>query len=161
MKNNFDYKPEDPKVKNTKCPFAAHVRKMRPRADHYVQRGEESEEVHAKNFVNSSNVILRRSITFGPEVDPETEKEKSQAHRGIYFLCYQGSIRAGFNFMVTRKFFSPCHIPIYQTLILIGCMCFQAGQAAKSSPSTKWSVTAPVSMLSSARETVQTMPRVG
>ena len=80
---------------------------MRPRADHYVARGDESEEIHAKNFVNSSNVILRRSITFGPEVDPVTEKEESKERRGIYFLCYQGSIRAGFNFMVTRKSFPP------------------------------------------------------
>lgn len=78
---------------------------MRPRADLYVQKGDESETVHAKNFVNNSNVILRRSITFGDEVDPETEKEETKNPRGIYFLCYQGSIRAGFNFMVTRKSF--------------------------------------------------------
>ena len=163
MKNNFDFTPEDPTAKNTKCPFASHIRKMRPRADLYVQKGDESEEIHASNFVNNSNVILRRSITWGPEAEPsEIERGVTEEgrKRGIYFLCYQGSIRAGFNFMVTRKSF---HLPYPD---LPNCdtntmLCVQAGQATKSSPSTRWWATALVSMVSSARETVQTIRRVG
>lgn len=79
---------------------------MRPRADLYIDEDSDDsdeEEVKANRQVNNSNVILRRSITFGPEVSETEEKEKTtKENRGIYFLCYQSSIRNGFNFLVTR-----------------------------------------------------------
>lgn len=104
--NNFDFDHSRSRVKNTKCPFAAHIRKMRPRADLYIDRDDsddsDDEEVIANKQVINSNVIIRRSITFGPEVDEEKEKEETKERRGIYFLCYQSSIRNGFNFLVTR-----------------------------------------------------------
>lgn len=105
--NNFDFKHPHSSSKNTKCPFAAHIRKMRPRADLYIDEdSDDSDEegVEANRQVNNSNVILRRSITFGPEVSKtEEEEKKTKENRGIYFLCYQSSIRNGFNFLVTRK----------------------------------------------------------
>lgn len=97
--------------KNTKCPFAAHIRKMRPRADLYVGNDHsddiDAEEVSANHKVTNTNVIIRRSITFGPEVDEVEEAEETKKRRGLYFLCYQSSIRNGFNHIITRETFLP------------------------------------------------------
>lgn len=73
---------------------------MRPRADLYVGSNGDDHVTAESNTVENSNVILRRSITFGPEYKEGEEKQK----RGIYFLCYQADLRNGFNFLVTRKF---------------------------------------------------------
>jgi len=152
-------------VKNTKCPFAAHIRKMRPRADLYIDRDDsddsDDEEVIANKQVINSNVIIRRSITFGPEVDEEKEKEETKERRGIYFLCYQSSIRNGFNFLVTRKSFLFPLLPYPSKqgqLIMI--FFFKAGQATKSFLQTRISTKALVSMLSLARGIAQTIRKV-
>ncbi|CAG7980953.1 unnamed protein product [Penicillium nalgiovense] len=105
--NNFDFKKGHTLRKNTKCPFAAHIRKMRPRADLYVRNDDDSddmdaEEVSANYNVTNTNVILRRSITFGPEVDGVEEALVTKKKRGIYFLCYQSDIRNGFNMLIAR-----------------------------------------------------------
>ncbi|CAG8135343.1 unnamed protein product [Penicillium salamii] len=82
--NNFDYGPVD---QHDKCPFAAHTRKMRPRAD--------LEHDHA--------VIIRRGIPYGEELTAEELAEKkSTVDRGLLFVCYQSDIRNGFNFLTTR-----------------------------------------------------------
>ncbi|KAL4918342.1 hypothetical protein BDW62DRAFT_200967 [Aspergillus aurantiobrunneus] len=104
--NNFDFKKGHTMRKNTKCPFAAHIRKMRPRADLYVGTEDsddvDAEEVSANRKVTNTNVILRRSITFGPEVDEVEEAQETKKKRGIYFLCYQSDIRNGFNQLIAR-----------------------------------------------------------
>ncbi|OQE13620.1 hypothetical protein PENFLA_c045G08704 [Penicillium flavigenum] len=104
--NNFDFKKGHTLRKNTKCPFAAHIRKMRPRADLYVGNEDsddmDAEEVSANHKVTNTNVILRRSITFGPEVDEVEEAHETKKKRGIYFLCYQSDIRNGFNMLIAR-----------------------------------------------------------
>lgn len=89
-----------------KCPFAAHIRKMRPRADLYVGHEGDDDVTVETNTVNNSNVVLRRSITFGPEMteDEATKTKEQRPKRGIYFLCYQSDLRNGFNLLVTRKF---------------------------------------------------------
>ncbi|KAJ5970241.1 Dyp-type peroxidase [Penicillium vulpinum] len=84
--NNFDYHPV---TEHLKCPFAAHTRKMRPRAD--------LEHDHA--------VIIRRGIPYGEEVSAEEMTERKSAEdkeRGLLFVCYQSDIRNGFNFLTTR-----------------------------------------------------------
>lgn len=88
--NNFDYEPRE---KHDRCPFAAHIRKMRPRAD--------LEHDHA--------VILRRGIPYGPELTSmEKATKKTVEDRGLLFACYQSDLRNGFNFLTTRKCsFSP------------------------------------------------------
>ena len=88
---------------------------MRPRADLYIDTDDsndsDDEEVITNQQVINSNAIIRHSITFGPEIDETEEKERTTHRRGIYFLCYQSSIRNGFNFLVTRKsFLSPSPI---------------------------------------------------
>ncbi|KAB8294323.1 hypothetical protein EYC80_009741 [Monilinia laxa] len=84
--NNFDFHPVN---KHEKCPFAAHIRKMRPRGD--------LEHDHA--------VIIRRGISYGGEVTPEEKavhKSDDENERGLLFICYQSDIRNGFNFLTTR-----------------------------------------------------------
>ncbi|CCC14577.1 unnamed protein product [Sordaria macrospora k-hell] len=84
--NNFDFHPTN---KHDRCPFAAHIRKMRPRGD--------LEHDHA--------VIIRRSISYGGEVTPEekaAQKSDDENERGLMFVCYQSDIRNGFNFFTTR-----------------------------------------------------------
>ncbi|OQE96789.1 hypothetical protein PENNAL_c0001G11003 [Penicillium nalgiovense] len=92
--------------KNTKCPFAAHIRKMRPRADLYVGNDDSDDvdvdEVSANHNVTNTNVFLRRSITLGPEVDELEEAQETKKKRGIYFLCYQSDLRNGFNQLIAR-----------------------------------------------------------
>lgn len=88
---------------------------MRPRADKKRDIGTEDDgdnepipdletnEIVAEGQHEDASVILRRGITFGPEL---TEDEKTQnktiEQRGIYFTCYQSLIRDGFNFLMTR-----------------------------------------------------------
>ncbi|EGZ77169.1 Dyp-type peroxidase [Neurospora tetrasperma FGSC 2509] len=84
--NNFDFHPVD---KHERCPFAAHIRKMRPRGD--------LDHDHA--------VIIRRGISYGDEVTPEekaAQKSDDEKERGLMFVCYQSDIRNGFNFLTTR-----------------------------------------------------------
>ncbi|KAJ5198277.1 uncharacterized protein N7498_007394 [Penicillium cinerascens] len=84
--NNFDYHPTN---EHKKCPFAAHTRKMRPRAD----------------LNHDHAVIMRRGIPYGEEVTAEEATERKSAEekeRGLLFVCYQSDIRNGFNFLTTR-----------------------------------------------------------
>ncbi|KAF7911766.1 uncharacterized protein EAE98_011881 [Botrytis deweyae] len=84
--NNFDFHPVQ---EHAKCPFAAHIRKMRPRGD--------LDHDHA--------VIIRRGISYGGEVTPEekaAQKSDDEKERGLLFVCYQSDIRNGFNFLTTR-----------------------------------------------------------
>lgn len=93
LSNNFDFQPVE---EHKKCPFAAHIRKMRPRAD--------LEHDHA--------VIIRRGIPYGEDVTAAEKAAKKSAEdkeRGLLFVCYQSDIRNGFNFLTTRKFLNlPC-----------------------------------------------------
>ncbi|KAJ5265253.1 hypothetical protein N7524_006271 [Penicillium chrysogenum] len=101
--NNFEYKNQYSNPREIKCPIAAHIRKMRPRADLYISK--DGGEVSAQtNYWNNTNLILRRSVTFGPEIQPGEEKlePSERPKRGIYFMCYQGDLRNGFNFLTSR-----------------------------------------------------------
>ncbi|KAJ5938688.1 hypothetical protein N7466_001822 [Penicillium verhagenii] len=124
-RNDFDFRP---KQSILGCPFAAHARKMRPRADHKRDLGKYDDDLVAGQFTDpqvpgpenppdeevdsdeepdqepdkeDASVILRRGITFGPELGAD-ETEKTLRSRGIYFTCYQSDIRDGFNFLMTR-----------------------------------------------------------
>lgn len=125
------------------CPFAAHARKMRPRADHKRDIGTE-EDPEAGVFTDplkariepvsedkdsdeepdpdpekeDASVILRRGITFGPELGPD-EVEETKKDRGIYFTCYQGDIRDGFNLLMTRKSHRPVTATFHDATLTI------------------------------------------
>lgn len=102
--NNFEFKSDYNHGSEIKCPIAAHIRKMRPRADLYVSKTGEANVSAEENFTNNTNVILRRSVTFGPELKPGEEKVKpsERPKRGIHFMCYQAYLRNGFNLLITR-----------------------------------------------------------
>lgn len=68
------------------CPFAAHIRKINPRDD-FTDIGPKE-----KTF---QKLVLRRGITFGPEVD-----EQPEAERGLLFVAFQSSIVDQFEFLM-------------------------------------------------------------
>ncbi|KAJ7576297.1 Dyp-type peroxidase [Mycena floridula] len=85
--NNFQFTQND----QTRCPFAAHVRKTLPRADL---------EGPPFNIDLESRRITRRGVQFGPEVtDEEKRLNKTQHGRGLLFVSYQSSIENGFQFI--------------------------------------------------------------
>ncbi|KAJ5948649.1 hypothetical protein N7454_001956 [Penicillium verhagenii] len=77
----FTYNPDD----QTKCPYAAHIRKCGPRDD----------------FPNyEKHLMLRRGIPYGPQTLPnEKAGFVSQHDRGLLFVSYQSSIENGFQFV--------------------------------------------------------------
>ncbi|KAG9765642.1 hypothetical protein KCU73_g334, partial [Aureobasidium melanogenum] len=80
--NNFDYESSQ-----EKCPFAAHSRKMYPRSDLPAQ-------------ADASHRIIRRAITYGPELSQEEIDSKTTIHdRGLLFVSYQSNISNGFQFL--------------------------------------------------------------
>lgn len=97
----FRFTPND----QERCPFAAHVRKTNPRADLDAFGGAEIRR------------ILRRGITFGPEVTNQEKKQKKSSdneklERGLLFACYQSNISNGFEFIQKSKFLPTwCYFP--------------------------------------------------
>lgn len=85
--NNFDFahSGSDLSSDQSRCPFSAHIRKSRPRAD----------------LDSSLNAIMRAGIPYGPEVSSaETSSNTSgSTERGLAFVCYQSQIDQGFQFI--------------------------------------------------------------
>ena len=72
--NNFRYDfPDDPQTQD-RCPFAAHTRKVNPRADLEDLPG-------AGPGSTTHRRIIRRGVQFGPEVTPE-EAESGETQYG-------------------------------------------------------------------------------
>jgi Dyp-type peroxidase family len=84
--HNNDFDNSDDQAQR-RCPFAAHIRKTNPRKDIPEQ------------FLDIRRII-RAGIPFGPEVTPaEAAAGKTEAQRGLLFVCYQTSIPAQFKFV--------------------------------------------------------------
>nr|VWP00107.1 Putative lanosterol 14-alpha-demethylase (EC [Ganoderma boninense] len=85
QRDNFGYDPSS----QDRCPFAAHTRKVNPRAD-----------LASKNISTENRRIIRRGIQFGPEVTAdEATSGHTQHDRGLIFVAYSGSITNGFQFI--------------------------------------------------------------
>lgn len=107
--NNFNFAHTDnpnfiQSTNQTLCPFAAHIRKSRPRSDFTPE--------------NLAIHIMRSGIPYGPEVtDGEAAAQKSDAsnERGLAFVSYQSDISNGFAFIqknwVNNPSFFPGHTP--------------------------------------------------
>ncbi|EJD48669.1 DyP-type peroxidase [Auricularia subglabra TFB-10046 SS5] len=83
--NNFDFTHDglDFKSDQSRCPFSAHIRKSRPRAD-----------------VSSNISIMRSGIPYGGEVTAaEAASNTTSQARGLAFVSYQSSIAKGFEFI--------------------------------------------------------------
>ncbi|KAJ6537953.1 DyP-type peroxidase [Mycena capillaripes] len=91
--NNFTFaepgqNKSDP-TDQSKCPFSAHIRKTRPRAD-----------LGLPENVTSNHHIVRAGIPYGPEVsDDESSSNTTEIERGLAFVAYQSNIANGFQFL--------------------------------------------------------------
>ncbi|KAJ6501275.1 fungal peroxidase [Mycena vulgaris] len=73
----------------SKCPFSAHIRKTRPRADLGFP----------ENQTNKHHIV-RGGIPYGPEVTTdEASSNTTITERGLAFVSYQASISQGFQFL--------------------------------------------------------------
>ncbi|KAJ7676453.1 hypothetical protein B0H17DRAFT_1170464 [Mycena rosella] len=91
--NNFTYAGPGQTVASstdqTKCPFSAHIRKTRPRADLGLPESQ-----------SSDHHIVRGGIPYGPEVTSgEASSHKTSTERGLAFVAYQSNIENGFQFL--------------------------------------------------------------
>ncbi|EJD37314.1 DyP-type peroxidase [Auricularia subglabra TFB-10046 SS5] len=89
--NNFTYEHEgsDLRSDQSRCPFTAHIRKTRPRAD-----------LTSIGFDDKPNSIMRAGIPYGQEVTPEEQASGTTIHeRGLAFVAYQSQLAKGFQFI--------------------------------------------------------------
>jgi len=106
--NNFNFAHPDSLIDTdqTRCPFSAHVRKARPRADlppFGAAIGQDS---------NTANQAIRAGIPYGPEVhSDEHASGVTNTDRGLAFVEYQSSIENGFRFQQTRWLNNPTFPP--------------------------------------------------
>jgi Dyp-type peroxidase family len=88
--NNFTFAHpgEDLQSNQTRCPFSAHIRKTRPRADF--------------SPMNTVNHIIRGGIPYGPEVtaaESASGVSDNSIERGLAFVAYQSNLGQGFHFL--------------------------------------------------------------
>lgn len=77
----FDHPGSDIKSDQSRCPFSAHIRKTRPRADLTVGVG-----APAGTQENTKNQIFRSGTPYGPEVtEAERRMGKTQIDSGLAF----------------------------------------------------------------------------
>ncbi|KAF3016060.1 hypothetical protein E8E15_006102 [Penicillium rubens] len=82
--NNFDF--QDIQHQN-KCPFASHIRKVRPRA----------ELMRPDGTLDDTHAMIRRGISFGPVTSNEEKRNGVTTHdRGLLFVSYQSNLHNGF-----------------------------------------------------------------
>ncbi|KAJ7636985.1 fungal peroxidase [Roridomyces roridus] len=91
--NDFTYAAPGQTVSDStdqsKCPFAAHIRKTRPRADLGLPESK-----------SNSHHIVRGGIPYGPEVSQaEASSHTTKTERGLAFVAYQANIGNGFSFL--------------------------------------------------------------
>ncbi|KAJ6616414.1 fungal peroxidase [Mycena sp. CBHHK59/15] len=87
--NNFTFAHpgETLSTNQTRCPFSAHIRKTRPRADLGTPE-------------DSAHHIMRAGIPYGPEVSSdEASSNSTSTERGLAFAAYQSNIGVGFRFL--------------------------------------------------------------
>ncbi|QRV92073.1 Dye-decolorizing peroxidase msp1 [Ceratobasidium sp. AG-Ba] len=78
--NNFDFPQAPGDAGQEACPYSSHIRKMRPRSDIPVAEQEATR-------------INRKGITYGPEVQPDEQSERTTMYeRGLAFVCYQSNM---------------------------------------------------------------------
>ena len=87
-----------------KCPWAAHIRKVYPRDDvRHDTNSPDKATVRRAKALTQTHRMLRRGITFGPELTEEEALKQQSAGgantRGLLFKCYVTSIEQQFEFV--------------------------------------------------------------
>nr|4W7M_A Chain A, Dye-decolorizing peroxidase [Auricularia auricula-judae]4W7M_B Chain B, Dye-decolorizing peroxidase [Auricularia auricula-judae] len=93
--NNFTYSHAgfDLGSDQSHCPFSAHIRKTRPRADL-------GGSLTPPNLSAGANSIMRSGIPYGPEVtSAESASNTTTQERGLAFVAYQAQLSQGFHFL--------------------------------------------------------------
>ncbi|KAJ7259663.1 fungal peroxidase [Mycena rebaudengoi] len=84
---NYAHPGENIRTDQSRCPFGAHLRKVRPRA-----AGGIPEE--------TVNTMMRAGIPYRPEVgEDEAASDTTSVERGLAFVSYQSDLSAGFAFI--------------------------------------------------------------
>jgi Dyp-type peroxidase family len=79
------------------CPWAAHIRKVYSRDDVPGKIGPTHEEVEAAEAETQRHRMIRRGITYGPELRAdEASSGKTAEERGLLFVCYITNIAEQF-----------------------------------------------------------------
>lgn len=82
--NDFDFR--DVKWQD-RCPFASHIRKVRPRAD----------RLNLDGTFDDTHAMIRRGVSFGPLTTDLEKKTGVTLHdRGLLFVSYQANLHNGF-----------------------------------------------------------------
>ncbi|EJD36462.1 DyP-type peroxidase [Auricularia subglabra TFB-10046 SS5] len=93
--NNFTFAHagSDLSTDQSRCPFSAHIRKTRPRADL-------GGSLTPPNLSAPTNSIMRSGLPYGPEVTrEEAESGTTIYERGRAFVAYQAQLANGFHFL--------------------------------------------------------------
>lgn len=95
--NNFEFGDDREGVR---CPWAAHIRKAYPRDDVRGNTSPDEDAVDQAEAFTQTRRMLRRGITFGPELTEAEALSGQTAHaRGLLFKCYVTSIEDQFEFV--------------------------------------------------------------
>ncbi|OQD83958.1 hypothetical protein PENANT_c014G05928 [Penicillium antarcticum] len=82
--NDFDFRDTQ---WQDRCPFASHIRKVRPRADRTNMDG----------TFDDTHAMIRRGISFGPLTTNQEKSVGVTTHdRGLLFVSYQANLHNGF-----------------------------------------------------------------
>lgn len=98
--NNFTFNQSD--VWQSRCPFAAHMRKSNPRND--LPESERYKHLYVSSFCPLAlflnllpRSIRRHNMPYGPEIDDNERRTNKTIHqRGLHLCSYQSSIERGF-----------------------------------------------------------------
>lgn len=98
--NNFEFGDDR---KGVLCPWAAHIRKAYPRDDVRGNTNPAPDDVDRAEAFTQTHRILRRGISFGPEVTEQEVMDGQSGHgdltRGLLFKCYVTSLENQFEFV--------------------------------------------------------------
>ncbi|NJN24258.1 MAG: hypothetical protein HC810_07565 [Acaryochloridaceae cyanobacterium RL_2_7] len=89
IRNDFGYRDRDPD--GSRCPFAAHVRRLNPRDSQGDNKEDALKSAQRRR-------IIRRGTIYGDRL-PAGQTEPDHIRRGLHFFCINANIRRQFEFL--------------------------------------------------------------
>jgi len=90
------------------CPWSAHIRKVYSRDDVRGHIGPRHDEVKAAEAETQRHRMIRRGITYGPELTAdEASSGKTAEERGLLFVCYVTNIAEQFEYVQKERVNNP------------------------------------------------------